>query len=374
MGFVADFIAGGGSDDAAGTYREAAKKWDELETPSALDTAREAYRLFESGYITPEEYSAVLQNPSSLESYSSDPRLKEAQMRSLDYLQNVGNQGGMTAMDRSQLNAIQNQNAIQARGAREATAQRMAQRGMGGSGMQAVQDMIADQGAATANYLGGTDVAANAQRRALEAMSQAGTLGGQIRSQDFGEAEKKAAAADAINRFNVQNRNVANAANVQSRNQAKQDAINMQNDEWEKKRQKTEGWTNAYTGQAPYQSQAGQRYGEGVKGVFDTAGHVASFFMSDERIKENIDPAEEDIEVFLSKLKPYKWDYKDPGKYGEGKRYGVMAQDMEKSPIGKSFISEDEEGVKRIDYGSAQSTMMAILKDLHDRVQTLEKS
>lgn len=373
MGFLEDLFGADASDKAAALYKEAAGRWDNIENLSPEDLARKAQSLYDSGMLTPEEYSAVQQDPSSLMSYAPDAKARGAQMSSLDYLTNLGNEGGLDAQARSRLNYVQNKNATEARGARDANRMRSAQRGMGGSGMEAVQNMIANQGAATSNFLGGTDVAAEAERRALDAMTNAGTLGGSIRTQDFNEADRKAQAADAINRFNAANKTDANRINVEARNKSRDAARGMYDDKFNRDVRQTAGWTNAYTGAAPYVERAGQQRGKGLEGIGESvAGGAGGFMMSDINAKKNINASGSDLDEFLDNLRPKKWEYKEPEKYGAGKKYGVMAQDMEKSPVGASMVEEDSDGVKRIDYGSAQGVMLSILKDLSDRVGRME--
>ncbi len=373
--FVGGLFGAEGSGDAANLYNDAANRWDDFEIKSPEEQARKARELYESGLISPEEYEAVLQDPSLLDNYTGDPRLQEAKMGALEHLMRTGREGGMTAVDRAQLNDIQNRNAVAARGARGANTMRARQQGRGGGGMEQVQNMIADQGAATANYLGGTNVAANSQMRALDAITKGGQFAGEIDRDQFSQAERKAAAADKINRFNTTNRNAVAAANVQGRNLARDRALAMQADEEARKKGKLQEWTSAYTGAAPYRERQGQQTGDFVGGVLNAgADTIGGFMMSDEQVKDDIAPATSDLEEFLANLEPQKWDYTDQ-KYGSTdgqENYGVMAQDMEKSPVGQSFVDEDAEGVKRIDYGKAQGTMMAIIKSLSDRLDGLE--
>ena len=93
---------------------------------------------------------------------------------------------------------------------------------------------------------------------------------------------------------------------------------------------------------------------------------------SDARVKMNVEEAAEQIDEFLKNLSPVSWEYKDRDKYGSGRKFGVMAQDMEKSEVGRSFVFTDEDGVKRIDYGSALAAMMATIKHLSDKIEKLE--
>ena len=90
--------------------------------------------------------------------------------------------------------------------------------------------------------------------------------------------------------------------------------------------------------------------------------------MSDERTKEGIHAS--GVEQALDHLKPYSYSYKDPS-MGEGRRVGVMAQDLEKSPVGLSTVIETPRG-KAIDVNRGLSLALASSADLHARVKALE--
>jgi len=375
MGFIGKMFGSGGAGAAADLYKKAGEKWEDFEVKSPAEMAAEAKKLFDSGLLTPEEFQAAMQDPSSLEQFTQDPSLRGAQMGSLNALTKLGQGGGQTHTTRARQNEIQNRNQTQARGAREANAMRSRQMGRGGSGMDQVANMIADQGAAQSNQMAGTQIAADAEMRALEGIVGAGNLAGNMSQADFARAQGKAQAADRINQFNTQNKNIAGMQGVADRNKAKDMSLAMQNQDWERKKQKLQGWTDATTGAAPYKQKQGEMMGEGISEFGKTAENmIGGGMFSDVNVKDDIAPAQSDLDDFLANLKPQKWDYTDP-KYGatEGQEnYGVMAQDMEKSPVGRSFVDEDAQGVKRIDYGKAQGAMMAILKDLSDRVGGLE--
>jgi hypothetical protein len=67
---------------------------------------------------------------------------------------------------------------------------------------------------------GGRDAIRAAQARALQAIAQKGALSSNIRGQEFSEADTRGRAADAINRFNVQNQQRILGGNVGTSNQA----------------------------------------------------------------------------------------------------------------------------------------------------------
>ena len=94
---------------------------------------------------------------------------------------------------------------------------------------------------------------------------------------------------------------------------------------------------------------------------------------SDERVKTDIEGSG-DVADMLDKLKAKSYLYKDPTAQGArpGRQIGVMAQDLEKSPLGAQFVIDTPEG-KKVDYGKAASTMMAGLAYHNERLHKLEK-
>ena len=73
---------------------------------------------------------------------------------------------------------------------------------------------------------------------------------------------------------------------------------------------------------------------------------LAALAFSDERLKTNvsvIDP--KDIKEFRKNLTPYLFEYISK-EHGEGQWAGVMAQDLEKSKLGKLIVVEDKDGNK----------------------------
>lgn len=96
----------------------------------------------------------------------------------------------------------------------------------------------------------------------------------------------------------------------------------------------------------------------------------AAIMMSDERVKENVEDGRAAVREFLGKLKPATWDYKDP-KHGQGRHAGVMAQDVEKSKLGKSIVQETPDG-KALDGKKLLSATLAAAVDLNARLSKLE--
>jgi len=181
-----------------------------------------------AGIMTPELEEAIALGPSRLEEISLDPRYKEAQMRALSKLQEIGEGGGTTLTERANLERTLGDITAQERGSREAILQDAAQRGGYGSGSALAAQLMAQQGGAQRAHMAGLEQEAMAQRRALEAIQSAGLMGGQVRGQEFGEQERTARAADEIARWNAANRQGVIGTNVGLRNQAARENLARQ--------------------------------------------------------------------------------------------------------------------------------------------------
>jgi len=124
---------------------------------------------------------------------NTDPRYKQAQLSALGGLQQIG-QNGMTIQDQANQNKVLSQQNSNEQGNRQAIQQSMAQRGMGGSGFDLASQMLNQQQSANRANQTGTDIAAQAQARSLQAMQGAGQLGSQMQGQDFGQQSQQARA------------------------------------------------------------------------------------------------------------------------------------------------------------------------------------
>lgn len=223
MGLYEMIFGQGGSDN----YNDALQVIDKVPLPILKEMNPELYKQVVS--LNPELEDAITLGPSNMEGISTDPRLKQAQMNALNKLMDVGNEGGMTIEDRGRLASINNDVNANLKGNTDAITQNMAMRGMSGGPMEAVMKQNAAQGAANRASQQGFDVAAMAQQRALDAIMNAGNMGGQMQSNEFNQKAQVANAQDAISRFNAQNTQQVRNNNVNSKNQAQQwNATNTQ--------------------------------------------------------------------------------------------------------------------------------------------------
>lgn len=380
---IGDFLSGGNNDKAAAAHQGATDQLNSLVLPDVSEMQLQLEQMVQQGVITPEQAQTYLAEQSDMNNISIDPKLKQAQLDALSGLQDISSNKGLTAADRAQLQSIQTQEDSAARGAREAILQNAQARGMGGSGIELLQQFQNQQDSATRKSQRDLDVAAMAQNRALQALQQAGQLGGQIQSQDFNQQAQIAGANDAINKFNVQNqqsvalentkaRNIAQAqnlgekqrvadANVATRNAQQQHNKGLHQQQFDNAYKKAGGVASSLNNQA----QGFQQAGQGIQNLIGTGLGAAAAF-SDEEVKNDV--SDFDPSAFLDDLTSVKYRYKNP-KMGEGKQVGVMAQDIEKEV--PQMVHDTPDG-KVVDYNKAGGPILASMASLHERLKKLE--
>lgn len=96
----------------------------------------------------------------------------------------------------------------------------------------------------------------------------------------------------------------------------------------------------------------------GGSGSSGDAGAADADIMSDENEKKDIEDDDEyQTQSFLDSLKAHTYEYKDKAN-GKGRFTGVMAQELEKTGIGKQAVVETPKG-KMVDYARLASVMLA---------------
>lgn len=104
------------------------------------------------------------------------------------------------------------------------------------------------------------------------------------------------------------------------------------------------------------------------------AGGEGASAMSDKRAKTDVKASNDAVKEFLSKVQAKSYEYKNPDMPGaaEGRRYGVMAQDLEKTPMGKSLVKDTPNG-KMIDTVQGFGALLAAAGELNKRLVALEE-
>lgn len=93
--------------------------------------------------------------------------------------------------------------------------------------------------------------------------------------------------------------------------------------------------------------------------------------LSDRRQKRDIKKAGKDAERFLDGLKPYRFRYTDE-RHGKGEQLGIMAQDLEATPLGKQAVVDTSAG--KVVHGAKLATALAAAtSQLHKRMKRLER-
>ena len=95
---------------------------------------------------------------------------------------------------------------------------------------------------------------------------------------------------------------------------------------------------------------------------------------SDERLKTNVADGDSDADEFMSSLRAMRFRYKEPERWGEGQRLGIMAQDLQRSKLGReALVQVDDRGHLGFDLGKATSAALASVARLNARLGELER-
>ena len=201
-----------GRDAARRHYRDIEKQIDAIPIPELRELAlKDPSWLGDIAPLLPKEKFEALGLP---EEITTDPRFRQAQMDTLSTLETVSKEG-MTEQDQLNLETIRQRGDRAAAASRKAAMQSMAERGMGGAGAELAQALQAEQAISQQRGMEGLQIAADKRKAAMQAMMQRGQMAGQMRGQEFGEAEANRQARMAREEFNkamaqdVQQRNVA---------------------------------------------------------------------------------------------------------------------------------------------------------------------
>lgn len=344
------------------------------------------------GEYNPEMESYIDAGESSLSGIEQDPRLRNVQLQALDYLSEVG-QTGLTAADRAALNEIRRSAQNEAQAQQNQVVQSMAQRGIGGSGVELASRLNAAQSVGDRMSRESDALARQAQERAMNAILQQSQLAGNMDSADFNRAAQIAQAQDAMNKFNTQNqqslqqrnvsaRNQAQAQNLQERqriadsnvalkNQQQQYNKNLGQQNFQNRLAITQGQAGLQASQQQGNAAAHNQQMQGAMQLMGTGASSAAMLLSDETKKKDIKKVSSELRKLLDNLDSYTYEYKEESD-GEGKRAGVMAQDLEKAgPLGESMVKNTPNG-KMVDYGQGMSTILATLVDMNKRIKDIE--
>lgn len=155
------------------------------------------------------------------EEITTDPRFSQAQMSALESMGEISREG-MTTTDQLNLEKIRQRADRDASSSQQATMQRMAERGMGGSGAELAQNLLMQQSRAQRGGMEGLELAAQKRQAAMNAIAQKGAMAGDMRTQEFGESESNRKARMIREDFNAKMGMDADRSNQQYYNAALQ--------------------------------------------------------------------------------------------------------------------------------------------------------
>jgi len=220
MGLFKSLFGGSGSDKADKMRQAAIDAFGAIKTPELADLQVQLARYVQTGRLTPEQAEAELLKSNAFNDIITDPALEGAQKQALMSLQEIGTQGGLTAIDKARMADITAEQGQVARSRNEAIMSQARERGMGGSDISTINQLMSEQAAADRASRRGTEVAASAEARALQALMAGGQMATGMRAQDYGEQATRAGAQNAIDLFNTQTLNQTNLYNVDAANKA----------------------------------------------------------------------------------------------------------------------------------------------------------
>jgi hypothetical protein len=172
------------------------------------------------GDFTPETIGHVpFQEASGLQSIQTDQRLNDLELQALMELE-AQSKDGLSARDKAELAKLESSVNRSNAGRQGAIRQNMAARGLAGSGLDFAVQQQSSQDLLEAQALASLEKAAMSQQGRRDATSRMGAMAGSMSERDFNQQAAKAAAQDAINRFNTGNTISNNQFNTNTRNQA----------------------------------------------------------------------------------------------------------------------------------------------------------
>lgn len=218
LGLAAGFM-GGQEDESDKYYKEMMDRLAGIQVPGVEDLTFTPEELQYVGDFSPEELQQYVLQKSEMENVAVDPRLKQEQMKALDRVSQLADQG-FSDEDMMGFNIARQQAAGEAEAKQGQILQNMQARGQGGAGAELIARLQSSQDSSNQLSLEQQKQAiaqADARKQALTMLANQSSS---MRDQDFGEQSELAKAKDLVNRLNTQNAQDVARTNVGNRNTA----------------------------------------------------------------------------------------------------------------------------------------------------------
>jgi len=211
MGKKGDGGAGAARAAAQANLEKAIQDIEALQIPDIEKQKLQLQLMSDAGFLEAEQLGRE-------EEISVDPRLRQAQMDALSQLRERG-QTGLTEEDKAVQDIMLRDVSAQEQAGQKAIMQGMAERGALDSGAQLAAQLGSQQSSYTraANQASQNAIAAAEARR--QALSQAGNMAQGMEATQFGQGQSERSYRQAIDQFNLQNRQDIAAKNLGIRQQ-----------------------------------------------------------------------------------------------------------------------------------------------------------
>lgn len=244
-----------------------------------------------------------------------------------------------------------------------------------GGGLQrgAANRMAAQNAAATTQNAAAGAASLRAQEMS-DARAAYGGLASNIRGQDASQAQfltqadlqSRALNDQMVNAYEGQRTGLAtqNFQGELARQQAKETAYQQGVQKY-----------GADQGVSVAQQQQANQTAATVASTVGTVGMIGASMFSDERVKTDVHDGGSKAQSFLDALNAADYKYKNPGEPGmpEGRHTSVMAQDLEKSELGRRMVHDTPEG-KVVDYREGFASMLAGMAKMNGDVDRLKSA
>ena len=224
----------------------------------------------------------------------------------------------------------------------------------------------------TSRFNVGTDLQAQQSNAQLGLAAQTTNAGNVMQAQQF-----NAKAADEMARFNADaglRVQIANqAAELQARGMDNAQIAQYLGIEQASLSSVLSSQGQQFASEQARQNAQGAAKTQMLGNVIGAGAAVGAKLASDAANKKNIRSGEKDMRAFVDALDAHTYEYKNSNIDGAapGKRYGIMAQALERSAAGKSIVRETPEG-KKVDVAQGLGVALAALAAMNKRLGKVE--
>lgn len=314
-------LAGGamgllGGDDNDGSEQMAANKalWNSLVAPNGQDLSVNLDNYKYAGDISNKMNSAEqLGQRDALQNVNLDPRLKQAQMNSLDTLSKIAG-SGFTPDEKASMDASRQQRDADLTSKLKSLQQSQDSRGVGNSDMALAQRMMGAQSSANSGAADARNEQAQAYKRSLDAIMARGNMASSMDNTDYNRQANLANNLNSRELTNMNNRTAVNRSNVDSFNDAlkynntnQQNLLNnntnsqhkqvmfnsdAKNQGFNNQIKKVQGQTGANISELNNNSNNQTRNDNQLSGAFDGIAKAGGAYLADQKMQAQKAPAE----------------------------------------------------------------------------------